>query len=98
MTSSTTAFAATPPVVVVKVAACVLSVEPAGTGPLRLYEPEPAPSAALFTATDGEPPPAVIAVGVPPGVDFSCTVQVAEPALAADGAAAAPALEELVSP
>jgi hypothetical protein len=50
----------------------------------------------LFTLTDGEPP--VRFVSVPPEVAFCCTVHVAEPAFAADGAAAAPEADTDVSP
>ena len=55
----------------------------------------PEPSVLLLTVTEGEPAPRF--VSVPPLVDFSCTVQVAAPVCAAEGAVA-PVLPPEVSP
>src|SRR5436305_801534 len=83
-----------PPVATVYVSVSVLVVVPARVE-VGLIEAVPDPSALLLTLTLGE---LLIDVRVPPLVDFSCTVHVAEPAFAADGAVAAPLALVLVSP
>ena len=87
---------AMPPVPTVYVSTSVLFVVPA-VAEVGLIEALPEPSAPFDTATvlDG-----VVArvVTVPPLVDFDFSVKMLLPAFAAEGAVAAPPLEEPVSP
>ncbi len=92
--TSTTPFAARPPVVAVYVAVSVLLVVPARVD-VGAIVPVPAPSAEFETATVCVP--ATVA-SEPALVDFSLIVNVEFPAFAALGAAAAPPALMLVSP
>jgi hypothetical protein len=83
-TIDTCPFAATPPVVAVYVSVSVVVV--AAVTDVGVMFALPDPSAELFTLTDGEP--AVRSVRVPPELAFCCTVHVAAPAFAAEGAVA----------
>src|SRR5579872_8631 len=74
-TSSEKAPFVIPPLGAVNVNVIVLPLEAARTFDVPLVT-VPAPSAALFTVTDGDAP---IAVSVPPAVDFCFVVQLALP-------------------
>ncbi len=95
--SSTTPFAASPPVVAVYVATSVLLVV-AASAAVGATVPVPEPSAELLTATVCVPPPTPTVVSAPPFVDFALIVKMELPAFAAPGAAAAPPALTLVSP